>query len=281
MIRRIAAVALGLALAAPATSSAATSVADTFRTANEALAAGRTDEAVAGYESLAALGIESPNLLYDLAAAQRRAGRPGRAILAIERLLTLDPGDDEARTLLDDVRTEVGKTRPRGAGTAGLFPRRGFLHAASARFRETDLAWATVVLSFLTFGLLIARRFAKREALRLGLAIAAPVSAALLAMTCTLLWSKAVREEAAAEAIVIAPGGTAVHEGPSNGSPESFRLPEGDVVRVIGRSNGWADVEAESGRRGWVAPGDVGSIFGPMPPPAATGSPPSGPSFPR
>ncbi len=235
-----------------------------FAAANDELAAGRHDGAIAGYEALLVLGMESPNLLYNAAVAYRRAGMLGRAILALERLLVLDPRDAEARRFLDDVRAQVGRSRPRGAGTGGLFPRRGLLHAASGRLREAEVAAAAVVLSFLTFGLLFARRFARREALRLGLAIAAPVSAVLLAVACVLLWSKAALEADAAEAVIIAPVAAAAREGPSTESPESFRPAEGDIVRVVGRAGGWSAVLDESGRRGWVAPGDVGEIFGPL-----------------
>lgn len=257
-----------LSLAAPAT--AQESVGDTYRAANAALAEGRHQEAAAAYERLLALGFESPNLLYNLAVAERRLGRPGRAIYALERLLRLDPGDGGARRFLDDLRTEVGKARRRGQGTAGLFPRRGFLHAAAARLRERDVALATLLASFLTFGLLWVRRFARGEALRLGLGIAAPVAAALLVAAAVLLWAKIRLEPQAAEAVVLPPVGAALHEGPTSGSPETYRLPEGDVVRVLSRAGDWAEVEDEGGRRGWVAPGAVGEIFGPFVPSGAS-----------
>ncbi|NMC70237.1 MAG: SH3 domain-containing protein, partial [Myxococcales bacterium] len=242
------------------------SVGETFRAANAALSEGRHQEAAAAYEKLLALGFESPNLLYNLAVAERRLGRPGRAIYALERLLRLEPGDDGARRFLDDLRTEVGKGRRRGEGTAGLFPRRGFLHAAAARLRERDIALVTLLASFLTFGLLWVRRFARGEALRLGLGIAAPVAAALLLASALLLWAKVRLEPAAGEAVVLSPTGAALHEGPTSGSPETVRLPEGDVVRVLSRAGDWAEVEDEGGRRGWVAPGAVGEIHGPFVP---------------
>jgi tetratricopeptide (TPR) repeat protein len=248
-------------------------VAETFRRANEALAAGRHDEALAGYHRLLGLGFESPNLLYNLAVACRHANLPGRAILALERLLVVDPRDGGARRFLDELRTEVGKSRRRGEATAGLFPRRGFLHATAARLRERDVAIAAAAFSFLVFGLLWARRFAKREALRLGLGIAAPLAGALLVAAGILLYAKAVLQPGAAEAIVISPVGAAVHEGPTNGSPETFRLPEGDVVRAVGRSDDWLEVSDEAGHRGWVAPGTVGEVFGPPPGPPASSLP--------
>lgn len=242
------------------------SVGETFRAANAALSEGRPQEAAAAYEKLLALGFESPNLLYNLAVAERRLGRPGRAIYALERLLRLEPGDEGARRFLDDLRTEVGKARRRGEGTAGLFPRRGFLHAAAARMRERDIDLALLLASFLTFGLLWVRRFARGEALRLGLGIAAPVAAAILLVAAVLLWAKVRIEPAAGEAVVLSPTGAALHEGPTSGSPETLRLPEGDVVRVLSRTGDWTEVEDEGGRRGWVGPGAVGEIHGPFVP---------------
>ncbi|MBN1774159.1 MAG: SH3 domain-containing protein, partial [Deltaproteobacteria bacterium] len=253
-------------LSAAAPAGAQEAVGETFRAANAALAEGRHEEAATAYEHLLGLGFESPNLLYNLAVAQRRLGRPGRAIYSLERLLRLEPGDDDARRFLDDLRTEVGKSRRRGEGTAGLFPRRSFLHAAAARMQERSIALATLLASFLTFGLLWFRRFARGEALRLGLGIAAPVAAALLLAAAVLLWAKLRLEPAAGEAIVLPPTGAALHEGPTSGSPETFRLPEGDMVRVLSRTAEWTEVQDEGGRRGWVAPGAVGELHGPFVP---------------
>ncbi len=265
----VAAAALAVAAVRPA--QAQESVAETFRRANEALAAGRNQEALDGYQKLVGLGFESPNLLYDLAIAYRHAEQKGRAILALERLLVLDPGDDGARRFLDDLRTEEGKSRRRGEGTAGLFPRRSFLHAAAARLRERDVVVGATVFSFLTFGLLLVRRFSRREAVRLGLGIAAPVAAALLLASCVLLWAKARVQPEAAEAIVVSTSGASLHEGPTNGSPETFRLLEGDMVRVVSHAGDWSEVVDEGGRRGWVAPGTIGEVFGPPVLPAPGG----------
>jgi hypothetical protein len=254
-------IAAGLLLSAPA--SAQESVGDTYRAATEALAADRNEEALAGYHKLVALGFESPNLLYNLAVAYRRTDRPGRAILALERLLVLEPGDEGARRFLDAVRTELGKSRRPGESTSALFPRRGFLHAAVAKMREGHLAVATVAFSVLTFGLLWVRRFSRREALRLGLGIGAPVAAALLVAAGILLWAKVTLPPGAAEAVVVSDGGAALHEGPTSGSPETTSLLQGDLVRVVSHAGGWTEVVDEGGRRGWVAPGRVGEIFGP------------------
>jgi tetratricopeptide (TPR) repeat protein len=270
-LRGTLAAALLLALAAPRAAAAQESVTQTFRLANNALAAGRNEAALDGYHRLIGLGFESPNLLYDMAVAYRHTGQAGRAVLALERLLARSPGDNDARRFLDDLRTEVGKERRRGEGTAGLFPRRSFLHAAAARLDERTVALAAVVCSFLTFGLLWLRRYSRREALRLGLGIAAPVAAAALAAAVVLLWAKAELQPAAGEAIVVSTTGAALHEGPTNGSPETFRLLEGDVVRVISHAGDWSEVADESGRRGWVAPGAIGEVFGPPVLPAPGG----------
>jgi hypothetical protein len=268
------------AFGAPPSAGAQQSVSDLFRESSDRLAAGDAAGALAGYHRIAALGFESPNLLYDMAVAYLRVerpgrpgqvGQPGRAILMLERLLVLDPGDAGARALLDDVRAELGRERRRSQGTAGLFPRRRFLHAAAARVSETTIAVWTVALSFLTFGLLWVRRFTRSEAIRLGLGIAAPVAAVGLAAAAVLLFAKIVLQPGAAEGVVVRPDGASVHEAPSSGSRESFRLPEGDMVRVRSRSNGWLEIRDEADREGWVEPGAVGEIFGPLPIPQDPG----------
>src|SRR5207302_5004375 len=60
--------------------------------------------AIASYEALVAEGVTSAELETNLGAAYLRQGRRGQAALHFERALFLDPGDDDARADLLEVR---------------------------------------------------------------------------------------------------------------------------------------------------------------------------------
>ena len=77
------------------------------------------DTAIARYEALAAGGAASADVQYNLGNAYFRAGRLGRAMLAYERALALDPGMDDARYNLDVARelasARFGEDKLKGA----------------------------------------------------------------------------------------------------------------------------------------------------------------------
>src|SRR5205085_4384434 len=90
-------VVLALLLAQPAG-------AQLFSDANAAYLSGDVARAIASYEALIAQGVVSPELETNLGAAYLRQGKRGLAALHLERALFLDPGDDDARADLIEVR---------------------------------------------------------------------------------------------------------------------------------------------------------------------------------
>src|SRR5438045_7104192 len=90
-----------------------------FAKANEAYSAGRFQEAVEGYQSLASSGQWSANLFYNLGNAWFRLGNFGEAILNYERALALDPHHPEAAANLVLVRDEARALELRRNGLEG------------------------------------------------------------------------------------------------------------------------------------------------------------------
>ena len=89
-----------------------------FAKANEAYSAGRFQEAVEGYQSLANSGQWSANLFYDLGNAWFRLGNFGEAILNYERALALDPHHPESDANLRIARDEARALELRTQGFA-------------------------------------------------------------------------------------------------------------------------------------------------------------------
>ena len=84
----------------------------TFHRGNEAYLKGDYKAAVLAYEQVAALGIVSEDLYYNLGNAYYKEGALGPAIYNYERALDVDPsgpGADDARYNLDAAREAVRK----------------------------------------------------------------------------------------------------------------------------------------------------------------------------
>ncbi len=75
-----------------------------FADANAAYLSGDVARAITSYEALVSEGITSAELETNLGAAYLRQGKRGLAALHFERALFLDPGDDDARADLLEVR---------------------------------------------------------------------------------------------------------------------------------------------------------------------------------
>jgi len=81
---------------------------DLLARAKAATDAGRLDAARAAYEQAIAASPDSPFLYRDLAAVERKAGVPDRAIEHLRRAVELDPGDARALATLGDLLDERG-----------------------------------------------------------------------------------------------------------------------------------------------------------------------------
>jgi len=66
---------------------------DVLRAARQAVDAGRLDEAAAGYERAIAASPDSGLLYRELAAVERKAGKPDRALAHLRKAVSLDPSD--------------------------------------------------------------------------------------------------------------------------------------------------------------------------------------------
>lgn len=239
-----------------------------FSDANAAYLSGDLARAIASYEALVAEGVASSELETNLGAAYLRQGKRGLAALHFERALFLDPGDDDARTDLLEVRrgnvdklegeSDEGGTEtlarilaPLPGGTAAallvFFWVAGWVLLALRMFRP-DLSWSSLAAS---------------------IAFAAAIAAA------GITWGAATgRAMSLQRAVVVAPAVPA-REGPNEKSISHFEIHEGTTVRVEDQEGDYRRVKLANGLTGWVLSSAVELV---VPPgwagrPIMTGSP--------
>jgi tetratricopeptide (TPR) repeat protein len=232
---------VALLVAAPAPDDPARAAA-LFDEANAAFLNGDPSHAIAAYEALLTEGVRSPELETNLGAASSRKGQRGLAALHFERALYLDPGDEDARADLAEVRREnvdklQGDAEEGEALSRILAPLPG--RAASIAF---------VLLWTLGWALLAARVVRPRPAL---------VPAAIAALACAVLaggvaaGASAWERIAARRAVVVAPSASA-REGPGEQTAIRFEIHEGTALRVEDEAQGYRRVKLANGLTGWV-----------------------------
>lgn len=220
----------------------------TFEAANTAFAQGKYSEAARGYESIISQQGWSGPLLFNLANAQQRDGRPGQAILNYERAALLAPGDPDIAANLHLARQKAGVAEePRSlfAGVTQLLPLNGcFCVAAVALF----LLAVTLPLKQLRPGM--------RPALNWG-NVPAAFALALAVMAIAIQWPDLHR------AVVIVPETTA-GVSPVTMAQPLFKLRAGEVVRLKQAHGAFALIENCAGHEGWVKASAVARVI-PMP----------------
>jgi hypothetical protein len=196
---------------------------------------GQSAPAPTGQSVPAQPGYSAP-ALYNLANAYARAGKPGLAVLNYERAKLLDPSDPDVDANLRHVREASGfppKSRNALDRVTGI---------ASPRI----LAWVGVLGLLIAGVSALARRRYPRH--RFKLLAATLVGISVLGVTIAnaiALWP------IMHEAVVIA------HAAPVRASPvpieeAHFELPEATIVRMSDVHDGFALVQTQEGRSGWV-----------------------------
>jgi len=216
-----------------------------FDDANAAYLTGDLSRAIAAYEALVSEGIASTELETNLGAAYLRQGKRGLAALHFERALFLDPGDDDARAdLLELRRGNVDRLEgDADEGGAGPLPRiLGALPGASATLALFAL-WTA-------FWILLGVRLLRGGPRWVGLAAAGCLTGALAAAL--VAWGAAAgRKMVLHRAVVVVPTALA-REGPAERSVSRFEIHEGTTVHVDDEEAGFRRVKLANGLTGWV-----------------------------
>ena len=248
---------LALLLMLPLGAQAAESYPDSLWKAGvEAYTAGDWNQAAADWSDVAATGLRSKELYFNLGNAYYKGGEIAKAILYYERALRLDPSDADIRYNLEFARN---MTQDRIDEVPEFILK---TWARKVNYLLPSNAWAGLSLFLLALALALGLLFllgpsagARRAGFFTGIA------ALLLALAA---WGFARSQKAAAErqdtAIVMRPV-TSVTSSPSSEATKSlFILHEGTKVRVLDTVSGFTDIELADGRRGWIPSGDIEKI---------------------
>jgi tetratricopeptide (TPR) repeat protein len=237
----------------------ADSLNDTFTRGNAAYARGDFAAAITEYETLLESGVMDAAVSYNLAAAHGSLGHYGQAIRYFERSLALAPGDEGAERGLKLARDALGERQAREQGEAIVAERPPLSSALFAGFSEDTLAWVLLVSAWGFSVALLALRYARAEALRLGLGIGVALFVLGSAIGGFGLWAKADFGAAGQRAIVLRDH-VPLRDGPDTAARSSRELSEGESLRVLSSDGRFARVLLGRGREGFVAASDIGEI---------------------
>lgn len=228
----------------------------TFRRGNDAYFHGRYQEAVEAYEQVAALGVVSSDLFYNLGNAYLKTNQLGPAIYNYERALELDPAQDDVRFNLKVARDQArNKGEDRLAGAEG----QPFWMRMASQVTVNGASWIFLAVYVALFALLIALHFVGPGFLRVGLWAAFAFVAIATATSGTLLGARLYLADRVEQAIVL-PDVVQVKEGPDPNYQSIFGVHAGLRVRITEKEQDWVRVRLANGLEGWVRERDLGRL---------------------
>jgi len=231
-----------------------------FEESNQAYWKGDYANAAAGYQRLADLEVESADLYHNLGTSYARSGQLGRSVLYLEKAIRLNPGFEEARFNLGEVRAELARRHNTAGRDADLAPRLTPWRAVIERFTPATASIFLLISTTLLWAVLLVRWRMRAEMTRLVLAVAGAVLFLLAVSFAAVLLGTVHLQEIDREGIVVESGAVTVSEGPGQGYKKSFRVLEGERVQVMGLDGKWRKIRDDRGREGWVETSMVGSL---------------------
>ena len=216
-----------------------------FADANAAYLSGDVARAIASYEALVSEGVTSAELETNLGAAYLRQGKRGQAALHFERALFLDPGDDDARADLLEVR-RGNVDRLEGESDEG-----GTETLARVLAPLPGLTAAVLLVALWCAGwVLLGLRLFVPSWRQLGLS--AGVCFGLSAVAALVTWGAAEGRRMAMQRAVVVSQSAAAREGPAEKSASHFEVHEGTTVRIEDEEGPFRRVKLANGLTGWV-----------------------------
>ena len=242
-----------LALPTAASAQQAENVDSLWNTASQAYTDGQWNEAIASYEQINSIGLESAALYCNMGNAYYKDGNISRAILNYERALKVDPSYEDARFNLEFLNELIRDQ---------IDPVPDFILAVwmekICRIMDSD-AWA------ITFLVLLALTLAMVLMFLLSPSVAGRKVGFSLGIVCLLLavasisfsvWQK--NDYESADGAVVMSSVVPVKSSPSSeSSPSLFVLHEGTKVSVLEQVGSWYKIELADGRQGWVSSTDI------------------------
>ncbi len=227
-----------------------------WNAANAAYVDGRWADAVADYELISGMGLESASLYCNTGDAYFKDGNIPKAILYYERALKVDPSYDDAKYNLELLGSMIqDRIEPVPEFVLKAWTR------DICRLMDSD-SWAVCFFVFLALTLALVLVF-------LLAPTAAGRRAGFFTGIVTLIFAVSSLSFAAWQkndyvnadnAIIMRPV-TSVKSSPASGSStDLFILHEGTKVKVIDSVGNWNNIELADGRQGWIPSSDIERI---------------------
>jgi tetratricopeptide (TPR) repeat protein len=230
-----------------------------FREGNDAFAHGDYAQAAARYQRLVDAGLRDPDVYFNLGLAHGRAGTLGRAVLEFEQTLRLRPSDPDAQNALAQARAAIGKRSAEQHGEALVETRPPLAEALVRPYTQDALAILLLIGDFALFACLIARRRAKTDSARTGLAVAATLLGLVCVCVCAgLVIKRGVLQDG--QAAIVLRDGAELREAPDPRALIRARAPEGGSARVLASDGSFLQIRTAAGTVGWLPSEDVGMI---------------------
>lgn len=236
---------------------------DLFARANKDYSDRNYEAAIAKYEELVKSGTRHESLCYNLGNAYFRSaeagnpGRLGRAILAYERALAIEPGFEDARYNLEVARDLVGQRygqdKVKDAAAESQWTR------IVTYLPLSTVAWTFFILDLAFFAVLIALRFLPTGFLRTGLVVFDSFVGVALLLAGALLGAQVHRAETVRRGIIVADE-VVMREGPDPSRKAGPTLHAGHGVVILHEDHGWLRLRLANDVEQWVPAEAVDAI---------------------
>lgn len=217
---------------------------------------GDFETAVKSWESVRTIGLESPELYYNIANAYFKSGDISHAILNYERALKLDPSYSDARFNLEFANNQI---QDRIEEVPEFF-----LEVWGRRLcwiMPSD-AWAVLALLALAATVALALLFVRGRTSNMR---KVGFFAGIVVLLCTLLcldfafWQRT--DYRTNDKAIITRAVSSVKSSPSGeSSTDLFVLHEGTKVSILDEVGDWRNIELADGRQGWIKSSDFEEI---------------------
>ena len=253
MLEKYVAVALLMLLSVNAFASDSSKAEDIWKDANAAYVQGDYSSAVADYEKISEMGLESPVLYYNTANAYFQQGNLAKAILFYERALKLDPSYSDAKYNLEYVNTLIqDKIDP-----VPEFFLKEWLRGVSYMSDSNGWAVTFIVLLAITLALVLVFLLARSVVWkRVGFFAGIVTVVLMFSALAFSLWQKSEYEDSD-KAIVMRT--VYVRSTPSVESSQKtlFELHAGTKVNILEIMGRHMKISIADGRQGWINTSDI------------------------
>ncbi len=223
-----------------------------WNSANASYDEGQYAAAIADYNMISDMGLESPELYYNMGNAYFRADTLAKAVLFYERALKLDPSNADAKHNLDFVNNLIpDKKEPTPEFFVKEWLRNVSVMTDSDGWAVTFLILLTITLALVLVFLLARSAAWRKVGFFSGIA-------ALVLMFCALsfsLWQE--REYNDSDQAVVMRKVSVTSERSITSSKTLFDLPPGTKVNVLEIMGERMMVSTEDGKQGWVNSSDL------------------------